>query len=142
MIATSLYYTPTTADAGMALHFNLMGTSGSEQIVIVRGCDTSGSNCNACTSDSDLEVWVIIVICVAAALAIIAAIGLAVWCYKKKSGSTDESGVDNEAQTQSPNPVQPVDDQRVVVGCPVDNVAMDNQQLVVEPSLVTKQDPM
>lgn len=104
VIATSGVYTTTSADAGMGMHINLIGTSGSEQIIIVRGCGTAGSNCNSCSSSNNaLEVWIIVVIVVAAVLVTGSAIGLAAWCCNK-SDST-ESGHGSDVQESNPTGV-------------------------------------
>jgi len=104
VIATSGVYTETSADAGMGMHINLIGTSGSEQIIIVRGCGTAGSNCNSCSSSSNaLEVWVIVVIVVAAVLVTGSAIGLTVWCCNKSDSA--ESGHGSDVQESNPTGV-------------------------------------
>jgi len=52
------------SDSEMGIHLTLMGSSGSEQLKYIRGCGSSGANCNSCSSSDGLSTTMIIMVIV------------------------------------------------------------------------------
>lgn len=80
------------SDVEMGIHLTLMGSSGSEQLKYIRGCGSTGANCNSCSSSDGLSTTMIImsVVIVVLGLALIAIGSYVIFikCRAQDKGST------------------------------------------------------